>query len=307
MNNKVVDIIVPVYGKDPKYIFDNLEEIALKLNDECGMIIVYKNSDKFNYDLLKKLESNNVLVFEVDTNSQKTDKLILAVEKSNSKYIVPMDSHHSIIVENLIQSLDLFKKSNNLIFSMEKFEINIDDGVEVIGKVGWLTAGSYVLNTQILKKVIKEIDYRVTFSDDLTFPLFVTKELENTKEIEKIDNIFYIKNRGTEISMTTFNHNDEITKILLKSLKTILSSTFKYYDSSKQFNSQYLTCFWYYILRIKNMDINRGVLFNKQIVSEYWYEITSNYKMDDFLKKGNVFENRLDRGNEFFKKILSED
>ncbi len=306
---RILDIIVPVYGKDPEYIYSSLLEIKNGLPKECGIIVIYKNSTVFNYDLLKKLRDNNVIVKKGEFEFQKTDKLLEALKLSDAKFILPMDSHHTIIVEKMEEFINEIRDLDDFMITMTPIDKNVDDNSEKIIRGNWLSAGRYILLTSKLKEIASQIKYRTTYSDDLTFPLFMSKEISNENEIKHININIYVKRMGRILSNTTFVKSVDINFQVVTSLKNILTFTSDFFGTSRHFDSQFLSSFWYYVLRgvMIEQDVD-GIKdsIDPQYVLGCWNDIF--YTDIDFEEWKEIISNKIIFSNRYDweLKILNE-
>ncbi len=292
----ILDIIIPVYGKDPITTYDNLKKMADECNENIGMIIVYKNSSKFNYDSLNNLTTlnKNIKVIKGQEEMLKSHKLILGVENSNSRFILPMDAHHFIDIKAANSLIDKLKDSYSKIILMNKEEVNLDTNEVKIISPDWITSGSYIINTNNLKEVINIMEYRVTYADDLSFPLLVLSQMKNEENIDFIDEIIYKRIKGKIISNTSFPQSKENEAVIFESFKKILNNFRKYLDSNIEFNTQFLTAFYFIY--------NRFIIINEYItLQEFWNsffnEEMSLEEVRNIFARNKVIHYKFDQNN----------
>lgn len=287
MDNKILDIIVPVYGKEPKFVFENLLDIKNNVPFGINLIIVYKNSSEYNYDLLKNLISDSVTILEADINSNKTDKLLIGLKSAKSKFIMTLDAHHSLKFESLPLLLKFLTNTKSIFITMTPIEEDVDSNTQISREWGWLNAGRYIISNSLLKSISSEIKYSITFCDDLTFPLFAIKEIKNENEFVHYTEHVYIKRYGKNISNTTLLLSNKLDGLVISSLEKILYSTSIYFGENELFDKQFLTLFWYYILRLHkykfDIDPRKVFTFTQENIDSYWNLI--------FKGKNNTFLN----------------
>lgn len=185
---RLIDIIIPIYGKDHKLVFDNMKELTRLSNEEVGLILVYKNTNKplFNYDKLKELSSNDVKVIKVNKDAKRTAKVKKGIINSDAKYIMVMDSHHKIQDDEFNKLLrELNSAKNNIDILWHEYKvIDLDLGNKKPIKVWGMgpkrvnTAGKQIFKRESINMDL--IDYDIVFYDDSTLG-FATSFNKNIK------------------------------------------------------------------------------------------------------------------------------
>lgn len=219
--SKLIDLIVPVYGKDPILTFNNLKDLTRIISDEVGIIIVYKNSKTLNYDSLKNLKCDNVKVIKAPSKALKTQKLTIGIENSNAYWVLPVDSHHKIIKNNFYLALtdlrNYKEKSVDLVWMMfDAFDLDLNRKVNPwpIGPRKVSNAGTQVLRREKIN--LDLIDFDIIFYDDFLWGMLLA--FEKKLKVKKIENNFYMRIRGTKISTTfgkkTFEDYDRLNEHL---------------------------------------------------------------------------------------------
>lgn len=204
---KLLEIIVPVYGKDPLLIYEGLSAFEKVNDDRVHMTIVYKNDSSFNYDNLKKLSSKNIDVFKGESEFKKTKKVLLGIEKSESKYIVVMDAHHELKYNKLTKFLDkLENKKADLIRTVPILK-DMDKGTSKKRYANGLTAGRYIISRKTMIFDEHLIDYDIIFYDDWTVGLYSL--FRGNSKIKYIFKDFYQINTSDAISQTRGKKNKE--------------------------------------------------------------------------------------------------
>lgn len=230
--NKLLDIIVPVYGKDPKKTYENIKNLCRLITDEVGIIIVYKNAqdNSLNYDGLNKLGEMGAKVIKMSSKVKRTAKVKAGVSHSSSKYIMVLDAHHQIQdieFEKTIRKLSKEKKSYDIIWQSYKV-LDLDMGNKKPfylwdhGKKWVHTAGKQIFLRESIN--LDLINYDIVFYDDSSLGFSVTF---NKKTKEKIYPFKpYVRVWGAGVSSTHNNTSNIALKRQQKDLLTMLNSFF---------------------------------------------------------------------------------
>lgn len=302
MEKKLIDIIIPVYGKDIKIIENFLVSIPHK---KCGskvrFILVYKNSKKFNYDALEKFSSENVVIIKAEENDRRTKKIIIGIKKSNSDYLLFMDSHHTIKFNKMDRFLkELESKSFDLAF-MKVEEFNLDKKRSNISDIFATTAGRYIIKSNLIKKQISDIDFDVIFHDDWTMGLLALFE-NKIINIIWINSIIYRKTFGKNISNTK-NKVDKVSSLnKFEDSKIILN----YFGKKINVNEIYNPVFWimFYKLLIdcfRNYLSYKGKKFHN-LPKEDVLKVLEHIFEEDLMEKLVLMKIILDKNSIFITK-----
>lgn len=225
--NKLLSIVIPVFGKEPKMIMSNLDKLTHECNDllqkNIEIIIIYKNSNELNYDGLMSLGSrNSVIVKKVDNDFKRTKKILEAINNSNGKYILELDAHHSIDSNGLKYFLKEIEEWDEDIIFMVPKEKDIVTGKITKKVVEAVTAGRYMVKSKVVNNISKEIDFDVIYHDDWVLGLFALSKLKTVK-YRWSENSFYIKNYGAGLSNTFQQQStDSLIKMVID-FSTILN------------------------------------------------------------------------------------
>lgn len=202
---RLLDFIVPIYGKDPEEVFLRLKKLTQNKVDGIGWIIVYKNSidNSLNYDNLFKLKNDNTEIFKGEFHWKKTNKIKLGISKSKAKFIMPMDGHHSIktkLLRKVVAELQEFDKNQISIIWEKYIAFNTDRHMrDYIGPPRKAaTSGNQVIRRSLLK--LDDIDYDIIFSDDFTYGLNVM--VQDNISYADFKTRFYLRQRGKSVSST---------------------------------------------------------------------------------------------------------
>lgn len=303
---KTLSIIVPIYGKDPLTTFNNLKEVVATSNKNVEFILIYKNSDLLNYDILKMLERENIIVEKVDCNFKRTNKIKLGISLANSKYLFVLDSHHSLD-KNGLEKLILYLHSSNddLIFTIPK-QLNVDTSEVIINDYDSTTAGRYIVKTGISKHAISNVDFDIVYHDDWTLGMSFTYYKYDIK-INWWKDCFYIKKFGEGLSKTFAKFDFDSLLKMIKDSRTILEFFINDKKNnhnkliSEAFKNQFTMLLNGYISRflkladIKESDLNRDICIE---ILSYVKGLLVNY--EDFISL-SYEKNKL--VNLFFKLI----
>lgn len=190
----IISFVIPLYGK-PDFIIKDLINKINSLNvNEVEFIIVYKNSEKFNYDWMKEMSSEKlVIVGPVREKAQRTYKIIKGSSVAKGKWIQIMDAHHDFYPEILKRKINLLKKDkfNNydLLISSQKIVKRRKNNTE---KVIWTTHprttmgiwnGTTLFNKDLFEKYGQAIKSSINISigDDRTYPIMFFANEPNLK------------------------------------------------------------------------------------------------------------------------------
>lgn len=334
---KILTIIIPVYGKDEELVFNNLKDITSNVNDEIEFVIVYKNSEIFNYDSILSIAENrkNIIIKKLPESVKRTSKVLEAIKLSNnSKYTFVLDSHHSLDHKGINKLLRFLKKEKSDIVFTIPIEYNVDTKTSDRNKIMATTAGRYIFKTEKLINNIEKINFDVIFHDDWTcglYTIFKKEPIKSTWYKRK----FYIKNFGNNLSNTFKNKNVEnINRMIIDSNIIILSlkkdkDFNEIYNLNETFRTQFNSLF-FCILRRKSWLIPKGnkkytisnlykwiiealdidsydeliyfldkLRLNTELSKENQIKLISQFKLDKLL---NVSEKHIDLINELIMK-----
>lgn len=242
---EILDIIIPVYGKNPKDTFENMQLLSEMKVPGVSFYVVYKNGNELNYDRLLDLNSDNFSIKKVDSSFFRTKKVLEGIRMGKSEYVVTLDSHHSISKDNLLKSINkIVDLKYDLIF-MQPTEFNVDNGKSKKRKIKSLTAGRYIVKRELISSIYDEIDFDVVFHDDWTVGLFAMSTKKDIKTTW-LKESFYIKKHGQSLSNTFGNRNADNIKRMLNDGGTILN---------------------YFINRVKDKEVDE---LNKEFMNQLY-------------------------------------
>lgn len=240
---RILDILIPVYGKDPDSIRKNYQKIIEELPENIGIVFSYKNStdNKLNYDFLKDYERENIIVIKNKYGAKKTEKLKMALEKSKAHYIIAMDAHHRIDLSKVLKFIKFLEnckeKEINLIWNKGEWSNEDTSKTSKRGPFGvyyTFSAGKYILSRSKLQNLSKKVNYDIIFGDDYTFGLFAS--LTEDFKVSKWKGKFYIRTYGEKVSGTHFwyESSTETKEQMLRDLKTLFDFYFEWYLSMEE-------------------------------------------------------------------------
>lgn len=287
MKKRILDIIVPVYGKDPTYIYDNFNYLIKLIPENIGIIFVYKNSpdNSLNYDFLNNWVKDNVIVKKMNSKVKKTKKMISGFSLSNAEWILSLDSHHKLSLKH-IKKLTLIlinSKNKNLIWLRNSW-LNLDNKKLVkrgiYGYIKVFNAGKYIIRSSLLKNS-DNIEYDVIFGDDYTFGLYAS--FHNELFAKNFYKNFYIRTFGTTISSTHNWYND--TKLNKERILNDFLIIFHYWVDPLIANDSF---------KLKNTEFKRSIYFLfknlYRLKSNLIYNTKENYR-DDKIIYESLFNN----------------
>lgn len=300
MNKRILDLLIPVYGKDPKFVYENFVEIVEKIPNSMGIIFVYKNSEdgiEKNYDLLKSFARENIIVKKVPSNRLKTSKLIEAFKMSESEWIMTVDSHHKIDLKNIEDLIHFLEKSIkiNLVWHLHRWE-DLDKGKRYIyGKYGInyiFSAGKYILRSSLLKNIEKSIDYDVIYGDDYTFGLYASANNVINSDYYKKE--FYVRTFGKKVSGThnwiTSDRNSK--ESMQKDFLTIFTHFYKTYELNNN--------------NLINLDFKRSLYFLYKNLYKVSFIIENSEKKLSYNKSKVINEILFGYESENITKMISQ-
>lgn len=265
--NKLIDFVLPVFGKDPLYTFKNIEKIIRIASDEVGFIIVYKNSKELNYDEIRKLESENVKVIKAASNVFKTKKLSMGIEQSKAYWVVPLDSHHYINYNNFLLSLSKLRKYKNKNIDIIWMMFNAFDQDKNRFVNPWLMGSKKVSNagTQVLKREnidLELIDFDIVFYDDFLWGMLAS--YDRKVKTKNLSHRFYTRVRGSNISTTFGKSSYEDLKKKNLHLDKLLYSMINLFSISnkKKTNKAFAySLFFLFRMKINNILESQGISY----------------------------------------------
>lgn len=197
--NVVISFIIPLYGKPNSVIKKLIDKIkSLKFSD-VEFIIVYKNSEDFNYDWIHYYGNNNLMIIgPVKDDAQRTFKIVTGAKYVSGKWIQIMDAHHDFyedILEKRVKQLNN-KDNYDLIVSSQKVIRKSISGKE---KVIWKTRprftsgiwnGTTLWKTSLFERYLNEFSkFNISIADDRTYPIVLFSFEQKLK-------IFYFAKEG---------------------------------------------------------------------------------------------------------------
>lgn len=234
---KILDIIIPIYGKNPNAVYNNIKNLSRLANNEVGLILVYKNTKvpDFNYDSLRELVSEDIRLIKLGAKVKRTAKVIEGVKQSSAKYVMILDSHHEINdldFNILINKIKNEKRDYHLIWHEYKV-IDLDLGNRIPIKVWGMgpkrvhTAGKQIFLRNALR--LDLINYDIVYYDDST--LGFSTSFNRKMKVKKYNLYPYIRVWGGSISST---HNNNSREALKKQQNDLLTMLFNFYDEEKK-------------------------------------------------------------------------
>lgn len=265
MRKTLLDIIVPVYGKNIEIIDNFLKKIISNANVsklDLRFIIVYKNSNEFNYDPLLKYNNDFIVVKKSNKDNRRTNKIKDGISISNSKYLLFLDSHHDINFKKIKKFLKYLENNELDLVFLSIYEFNLDTNKRNVSKMFATTAGRYVIRSTMIKNHIEDLDFDVVFHDDWTMGLLFLfrNEIINSEWYLKP---FYIKNYGSEVSNT--KNKGDLNSALKKynDSKIIL----KYFGKNIDIGTTYNITFWIMFYKLLNDCIRSYLIVNKSKIN----------------------------------------
>jgi len=275
-NKCLLSFIVIVYNNE-KYInkcLNNLKKIA---DENIEIIIVDDGStDKSNLKI-KKFVSNSLNIKLVEKeNGGISSARNAGLKLAEGEYIAFIDGDDWIVFEELIKSIDIFRKENADIYVMNTTKYyesnNLYENEIYDFKQGYITKQNLIDNKIfgrawrfIIKREFLKLN-NISFHKGLIYEdeEYVPKIISYTEKIFYLDFPYYIY-RKNNISITS-SINYKKTKNLMK----IVESTFSWYKKI-QINKKYV--FWSLARCIRNIfssAINFSEFEQKQILKWYY-------------------------------------
>lgn len=219
---KVLDVVIPVYGKDPKITFQNIKEMKDMNLSDMNFYVIYKNGNELSYDDLLKLKGDNFFVEKAESSFLRTQKVLKGVSMAESKYILTIDSHHSLNKKNVLSAISELRRIDADLILMKPIELNVDNNSKRSRKIKAFTAGRYIVRRELISDIQDAIDFDVVFHDDWTLGLYASLRKSDLK-INWINSKFYIKRHGKMLSNTFNNRNIENIKRMINDGGAILN------------------------------------------------------------------------------------
>lgn len=306
MENKVLDIIIPIFGKEPVYIENNFSKILNEIPNNVNLIFIYKNSEELNYDFLLNYKAENIIVKKVPQSFQKTNKVKEGIKLSSANWILVLDSHHKFTINGLnriIKKLENSKNEVNLFWILNRWENSDTNKCKIFTKQGInfiFESGKYILRRDLLNGIEESIEYDIVYADDCTLGLFafLTTKPHPTFFIKK----FYIRTFGGKLSETYGWEGGSLDKKM----------TMKF-EIGEIFN--------HFIKEVEKIGIEKlSVEFQRtlyflfktyyRVCSNVYFGFTGNFKNEDYtliLKEmfGNHYKNYSILINELYKNSFS--
>lgn len=285
-------IIVPIYNME-KYLEECVDSILLSKRNDVEIILVNDGSSDRSLEICNRYQSKNNNIIVVDKeNTGAMDSWIIGVKKASGKYVGFVDSDDKIfedyfnVLDKYINKdfdiicFDFYKYYSNDVISVRKNGIaygenNLDSirysyfsNYELFTLYRW----DKIIKTSLIKENIKNIDYRVTYFEDIPISL---------KNMIKANKVFYISDKLYYYRIRQSSVTHKINKKLFDDLEVVEGKTMKvlkensYSDSELkmcksyfdyQFASNYLKCINYNKRReiaLKDIKLQKG--FSKKI------------------------------------------
>lgn len=244
-------LIVPAHNIQ-NYIEECINSILNQHRQDVEIIIVNDGSTDNTYKVCKKLERNHPNIILINkNNSGSMDSYILGIKKSCGEYVGFVDSD-DVIEDGYFDTLDEIVDNDVdvVMFDYNKFSkkgkkpFKVNDisygelGNELLNQLQSDYFAVYekysfyrwnkIYKSSLIKKCISEIDFRVTYFEDLYLELLI---LLNAKKIIYINSILY--NYRLRTSSVTHTVTDKVfldNRLMKKKLKQLLES----YKKSKE-------------------------------------------------------------------------
>lgn len=181
MQNKVLSLVIPCYGKDNSIVRRTIESAVKNLNNDTEVVFVYKNSDKYNYDWVSyEFADKLTKIIKIDSG-KKQHKIITALEHITSKFVIALDADDLINDEDFSNILSFLKSSENDLINMkvrvysESLELiktsipfNYSEDKATIFKKNKVYFGntSLIFKTEFLKSISKYLHDEILLGED---------------------------------------------------------------------------------------------------------------------------------------------
>lgn len=316
-------IIIPIYNME-KYLEECLDSILQSKRDDIEIILVNDGSSDGTIDICNRYQKkyNNIIVVD-KKNTGSMDSWILGVKKSTGKYIGFVDSDDKIskdyfeVLDNYINKnfdiicFDFYKYYLNKIVPVKKNNIPYGEGdLDAIKYSYFSNYESFtlyrwdkIIKASLIKENIKDIDYRVTYFEDIPISL---KNIISTKKIFYVNkNLYYYRIRQSSVTHKIKGKMFEDLAIVEKKTTSFLKENFysdfelkmckSYFDY--QFASNFLKCDKYKKRRKITMDdicLQKGlnkkltILLYKFRLNWFYNFLYKNLKSND--KKYTLYE-----------------
>lgn len=281
MKKVLLEIIIPVYGKSLSLVENLINYLnSFSIQKDIRFILVYKNSNLFNYDALRKYDSKYIRIFQVSEDSKRTKKIIKGINESNSEYILFLDAHHSIDFIKISKFLDELKNTKADIIFTSVYEVNVDVKKSCKSTVFATTAGRYLLKSSLIKSITNKVDFDVIFHDDWSMGLLVLFNYQ-ILDIIWMENPFYLKNYGEELSNTKNKIDPSSSLKKFEDSLVILNYFGKRIELNRVYNPNFWVMFYrLYLENIRNYMNAHEVVFSTMLKTKLKYLAVDIFETD---------------------------
>ncbi|MFJ6990408.1 MAG: glycosyltransferase family A protein [Limosilactobacillus mucosae] len=267
-------IVIPAYNIHD-YIEECINSILNQHRDDVEIIIVNDGSMDNTYEVCKKIKKDHPNIILIDkNNSGSMDSYIVGVKKSHGEYIGFVDSD-DCIEDGYFRTLDKAIRNNSdvdvIMFDYNKFskkqkelfKVNhipygklSDELLNQLQKNYFAIYEKYsfyrwnkIYRSSLIKKCISEINFRVTYFEDLYLELLI---LLNAKRIIYInDSLYNYRLRMSSVTHTVSSKVFSDNRLVKKELSQLLVSYNKSKESIESMNEYMDYGYIRYYLRAK--------------------------------------------------------
>lgn len=249
--NDLVSIVVPIYNVE-KYLDRCLSSIINQTYKNLEIILINDGSTDNSLNICKKYQNDNRIKIFSRENRGLLYTRIDGVKKSSGKYLMFVDSDDYIdldmieymtkmINKNNLQMLKCgykYSYDNSVIFPVTSDEIEIVDDTSLaykylITRDNIHSIWAELIDNDILKKHVDEIDYTIAMGEDIHFNQIMYKYYD---KIGYINKNFY----SYEYDINSMSHGFEINKVKKKISDLIKVYTY-FINAMENENKKYIS------------------------------------------------------------------